>query len=826
MLEKKRQDKIKPIALLEKTIAEILVANGRSVEPFVKVFTYSGENITKSPLGTLVGVFEIAERSEDSAYIVNFLASVAKKEYFSNPRRGAIESFEAALHKINIALAELVKHGNIAWLGKFHGALGILEKNNLHFSATGKAEILLLRNNSLSEISAGLASEEAHAHPIKTFVEVSSGHLLSQDRVIFTSPELLSLLPLEEIEKNALRMDEERFGQFLRTVLINELDMAGTIIINFQENKPALMPRKQEEKAPETPQNVFSQAAFVPKTKAPEIDVSKKEIPVQDKDIQEEYVDSKTGHIYVQGDTPGKVETNQNLEQIKLSLQNALHETGLFLASQGKLLRKGKKQSIILLSELARSSRIGARKTARALRKQWKKQFPPKPLVPKQEIPLPQTKQEILFVPEKPKPISSPVSQPAPSVMIKQEEAHPNQQPISQETEIPAFMRAKLATFYQKNGVPKPQDSQKTSQIRNFTTVSSASFNATLASLKNVSQRTLSGLSSSAKRLSRILRVSSERASFLLKNIPPKNRKALLLGGLCIIVLLIVTTFYRSFHAQVAAPIAPIPEVTKPVFPPADEPLSQLAPETTVTTLETPIVSLLSSKGQLLVLTSAGITDIATKQTTLLPEKIGGVAMATTMDDLGAVFILGKNNTITTYYPGTHAFVDNIFPLPANTHIDSIGTFLTYLYVLDAKQNTILRFPRAEGGFGAPTAWLKETVSFDANSTMVVTEDIFINTSENILSFAKGKKNSFEARGMNIPLSITAIAATEDSSLIFVLDTKNKRIVELDANGTLLQEYWNEKLSNAKSLTLNGSNNEVFVATSDSLLSFKLDLKQ
>ena len=238
MLEKKRQDKIRTAAPLERTIVEILVANGRSVEPFVKVFTYSGENVTKSPLGTLVGVFEIADRSEDSAYIVNFLASVAKKEYFSNPRRGAIESFEAALHKINLALAEIVKHGNIAWLGKCHGALGILEKNNLHFSVTGQAQILLLRNNSLSEISAGLASEESHVHPIKTFVEVSSGRLLPRDKVIFTSPELLGLLPLEDLEKNALRMDGEHFGHFLRTVLINELDMAGTVVLDFQEGRP------------------------------------------------------------------------------------------------------------------------------------------------------------------------------------------------------------------------------------------------------------------------------------------------------------------------------------------------------------------------------------------------------------------------------------------------------------------------------------------------------------------------------------------------------------------------------------------------------------
>lgn len=74
------------------------------------------------------GIFEIDDSSEDSKYIVNFLFSVAKNEYFCNPRRGATESFEAALHKINVALAEIVKHGNIRWLGKLHGTIAILRE--------------------------------------------------------------------------------------------------------------------------------------------------------------------------------------------------------------------------------------------------------------------------------------------------------------------------------------------------------------------------------------------------------------------------------------------------------------------------------------------------------------------------------------------------------------------------------------------------------------------------------------------------------------------------------------------------------------------------
>ena len=93
MKEKKTPLKKTVAGELSRSFHEILVADKRAYEPFVKVFQAVGENVSKLDLGSLVGVFEVDEKSEDAAYIVNFLASVANKEYFNNHRRGPIESF-------------------------------------------------------------------------------------------------------------------------------------------------------------------------------------------------------------------------------------------------------------------------------------------------------------------------------------------------------------------------------------------------------------------------------------------------------------------------------------------------------------------------------------------------------------------------------------------------------------------------------------------------------------------------------------------------------------------------------------------------------------
>ena len=118
--------KIKNTQELEKDIFPVFVVSSSSLKPYIESFNYSPENINQQPLGTLLGFFEIKEYSDDSSYIVNFLTSVVKKEYYKNPKRPVSESLDSALHKANLALAEIAKHGNINWIGKLDAAVCVL----------------------------------------------------------------------------------------------------------------------------------------------------------------------------------------------------------------------------------------------------------------------------------------------------------------------------------------------------------------------------------------------------------------------------------------------------------------------------------------------------------------------------------------------------------------------------------------------------------------------------------------------------------------------------------------------------------------------------
>ena len=182
-MSKTKNNTEKKIFALENRFEDILVCKKTSLRPQMEIFVQKPENITQQNLGTLGGIFEINDDSEDSSYIVNYLISVLKKEYYSKNRRYPIESFEASLHKVNLALTKLAEHGNVSWIGKINAVIFIIEKNNIHLSQSGTAKALLIRNENITNICEN-SQDLIKNDSLKTFIEVVSGRLKKNDKII------------------------------------------------------------------------------------------------------------------------------------------------------------------------------------------------------------------------------------------------------------------------------------------------------------------------------------------------------------------------------------------------------------------------------------------------------------------------------------------------------------------------------------------------------------------------------------------------------------------------------------------------------------------
>lgn len=178
---------------------EIIIKGHRgSKKTFCDIFLYEPENIEEASLGNLYIVAELGMEKEFSQ-LVTLLNSLIKREYYSVPHRGPLESLEYSLKKANQILNEFADQGNLEWLGKLHFICAALNKEeDLFLSQTGSAQALLCREGEIASITRKPNPAEK-IHPAKTFQNVITGKLGPHDKVIFSTPSLFENFPPETI---------------------------------------------------------------------------------------------------------------------------------------------------------------------------------------------------------------------------------------------------------------------------------------------------------------------------------------------------------------------------------------------------------------------------------------------------------------------------------------------------------------------------------------------------------------------------------------------------------------------------------------------------
>ncbi len=777
MKEKKVTPPKSAPGVLARTFHEILIADKRSYEPFVKVFRAEGENVSKLDLGTLVGVFEVDEKDEDAAYIVNFLASVAKKEYFNNPRRGPIESFEAALHKVNVALAELVKHGNVSWLGKLHGVLAVLEKNNLHFSVTGEAALLLFRQEQFSEISEGLASSEASVHPLKTFVEVSSGRLMEDDSIILSTPELLALFPLDYLTKQAVRMNAQAFRQFLRTALVNEIDMAAVLAIelsvaNLEAPVPSLKTKSGSRPKNQTVANAFSQATFTPAK--PPIPLDDPEpAPVATSPSKEEFIDEKTGHIYVQGDEIGDGSSLKH-SVILESFREATSRVGEFFS---RTVRRQGKKTARLGAFLLWESRT---QTARLARKAAQKISSLKATLAEQQKAkaLQQVRQMEKKVRQETKRQAEALVEPE---IIADEITLPIQVTIPPEAVGETISESSLER------VATIEESVVPSHIERFRSLYQSKPPSTIAPPVSPTKTPKTPLQKNSTQKDTSVRLDTWKHSFekwrsttssslkTFSQVILKQKKIILIsfGGLVIVSGLGFLFLHFKTNPQASKPEIPSPITSAPA--PTTLETNSLQAESTLT-LNKELVALVFLENQGYGATAKSIVALDSKEEFIVPDIKGEIRFLAPMKDLRLIFVLTSQNELFAWSPLAKTFTKNELVLPENARVTGIGSYLTYLYVLDRGNNQLYRYPRSTLGFTESTNWMKESFELTDTAFLAINETVALAPSrEHLLSFSQGKNTGTfsQSKTEEDMIFIQALTTDSDFPFIYALDDKN-----------------------------------------------------
>lgn len=773
---------------------EISVARNGFLKPYAICFQQLPDNIAREPLGLLAGVMAIGDRSEHSAYIVNFLASLAKKEYYGNPRRGALESFESSLHKINVGLAELAKEGSTEWIGTLDAALCAVERNNLHFSVAGKAKVLLFRDRHLSDISDGLA-EGGDVHPMKTFTDVASGKISPGDRIIITTPEIFSILSEAELERSANRLSGEAFERLLQTALVNKLDLAATVSISIgtvAEIKRPPAPKRKLATVDTIP-NAWSHAIF----EASKHRGGSVEDELRNKrESEQDRVDDKTGHIYVTGETPEE-EPNETWARIRYFLGDA-HRS---VRRAGSLLAHHTSRGIVSLAHGTGRifkriiSSLRGKITAWQYRRSLKNPQEKNPL-PESTSPVPILRKEAsleepttLIVEESTEIIETPPSSPFGITHIIKKSVH-----ILRTLPRPSFPFPKRVSLY----IPVHDDSDTPGR--------SSRFVARARSVFDVALHAITG---------RMTRLS-------------KKQKILILSIFGIIVFAVLFgLFFQNSPPPEESAFSSVEE-TLP-----SEPAQPLRNDTKVRFLETPTV----------IMNATDIVDVihlddsvfcVTRDALYQIGENGGNAIrvdnpegappihAVAMEDLGSIITVSEDGNIFFYTPTNNRFTKQSIAMPNPENIASLATRSTYLYILSRSDNRILRYPRVEGGFGPGTPWFKEANEIRANATIAVSDSVFLADTSGLRAYFRGlpKDTSFESTAT--PLSYTALLAapsTNDTDTLFALDGAAGRIVEYDTEtGAILAQYAHDTFVGATHFTVNPEAKTAYLSTNDTIL--------
>ncbi|MDO8241273.1 MAG: hypothetical protein Q7T51_04830 [Candidatus Moranbacteria bacterium] len=729
MTKRKSENKIVEI---QPEFENILVCNDRQMTPYVEILVQEPENISNQNLGTLIGVFEVTDTTEDSSYIVNYLISIIKKEYFSKPKRGPIESLESALHKANLALSNLAEHENIGWLGKLNVLIAVIEKNSLHLSQAGNACALLLRSKTITDVSEGLAPAKSELNPMKTFVSVSSGRLEKNDKLILTTDSIFDIFSLEEIKKSSLRFSDKNFVQFLKTALGSELERAAVLIADLKDQQEIAQPEPQKQKRD---LNVFSKDAFA-KTKKAKTEQNAQITQDLQKEIQYEkagFVDEKTGHIYIKDD-----------------FQTTLAQDAGPTYTE-KILQK----SANLSSDTAKMAKNLAVNTLRNIR------------LPKFS-----------------------------NLQSKARKLQPDYQSIIETVRTQAKARAKTAgsastVFIEKSTVlAKVVFSQKNGRLAIFV-------------CKNIYHKIISLVRLALPRFDKI-------RDILRKMDYQQKLYVALIFVLIFIVPLVGINIKNNLDAKRAAQVAVANK-------PAPLPLEQ---DKNVLRIDTPmliytgndILKTINLNNKIFVVTSSNIVDLEKNQSFAIPQEFTNPAQVAGMQDLNLIFLLNKNKQIMSFSPISTEFKNNNLTVPVDATITGMGTYLTYIYLLDSKNNQIYRYPRAEGGFGEKTNWLKETLDLSNTNGLAMNENIFISNNTGILKLFRGQKQDFSIEETATPISISKIAIGEQSGTIFILDTQNSRVIHLDGENKIVAQYYNPKINSATDITISENNNTIYIS--------------
>lgn len=160
-----------------------------------------------------------------------------------------------------------------------------------------------------------------------------------------------------------------------------------------------------------------------------------------------------------------------------------------------------------------------------------------------------------------------------------------------------------------------------------------------------------------------------------------------------------------------------------------------------------------------------------------------------------------------------------------NSKFTNVFVYNQRLYTLDASALQIYRHNRTQTGYDKGTAWIKTpTVLAGSPLSFAIDGDLYLlSASGTIAKYTAGEPSAFAVQGLDPVLSSPTVLWTYNGvNHLYILEPAQKRVVVLDKNGKLIDQYIAAAWVNPKDMMINEEKKTVFVLDQNKVYRFLL----
>lgn len=205
-----------------KPVSQEILIKGASSEGHLDVFSYDPADENGKKLGSIFIIGHVHHETDDVAYSVNLIASLAKREYYAKPNLAPRDAFTATLKKVNEVVEDFFEHEGL----KLNIGIFAVAGENIYLSKLGKFKILLGRGERAIDVLNNVDLFDKEVTDEKQFSSIISGKVTEKDRVLAFYPsrtmtarekyfkaDLLALTPKDFVQKlNAIKEEKDSFA--------------------------------------------------------------------------------------------------------------------------------------------------------------------------------------------------------------------------------------------------------------------------------------------------------------------------------------------------------------------------------------------------------------------------------------------------------------------------------------------------------------------------------------------------------------------------------------------------------------------------------------